>query len=238
MKTIIKVPLMLLTAIFVVILCFVLSVAGINVYIMVSADIVTELDSETAAVSEEERAKYEELAPQCAIVLGAGITDAETPSPMLKDRLDAGVLLYKSGIVNKLLLSGDNGSDHHDEIHVMLKYCKNAGVPGKDIFCDHAGFSTYDTMYRAVSIYEVERAVVVTQRYHLYRALYLARSLGIDAVGTASDQRPHQGQDARDTREFLARVKDFFQGIQKPPAKYGGPKTPITMDSGASTHGE
>ena len=104
----------------------------------------------------------------CILVLGAGIKDKETPSPMLKDRLDVGIELYNLGIAPKLLLSGDNGQVEHNEIHVMLNYAKEAGVPSEDIFCDHAGFSTYDSMYRAGSIFGAERVIVVTQEYHQY----------------------------------------------------------------------
>ena len=102
----------------------------------------------------------------CILVLGAGIKDKETPSPMLKDRLDVGIELYNLGIAPKLLLSGDNGQVEHNEIHVMLNYVKEAGVPSEDIFCDHAGFSTYDSMYRAGGIFGAERVIVVTQEYH------------------------------------------------------------------------
>lgn len=173
----------------------------------------------------------------CILVLGAGIIDAETPSPMLKDRLDTGILLYRNGVAPKILLTGDNGTEEHNEIHVMLNYVKNAGVPEKDIFCDHAGFSTYDSMYRAKSIFEVESCIVVTQTYHEYRALYIAEKLGLTARGIAADQEHYGGQPVRELREVLARIKDFGKCITKPASLLGGDAIPIS-GSGLISHGE
>lgn len=181
--------------------------------------------------------KIEDFDADCAIVLGCGIEDEETPSPMLKDRLDVGIALYEQGLVPKILLTGDNGQVEHNEIHVMLKYTKEAGVPDEDIFCDHAGFSTYDSMYRAIDIFKVSKAIVVTQLYHEYRALYIAKALGIEACGVASDQQKYFGQTYRECREILARVKDFGKSIIKTKATYGGDAIPIT-GSGITSHGE
>lgn len=173
----------------------------------------------------------------CILVLGCGIEDEETPSPMLKDRLDVGIELYKQGVAPKILLSGDNGTEHHNEIHVMLKYAKEAGIPDKDIFCDHAGFSTYDSMYRAGSIFDAERVIVVTQTYHQYRALYIGDKLGLDVMGVASDQETYFGQSFRESREILARIKDFFKAMLRSKPTYGGDVIPIS-GSGISSHGE
>jgi len=173
----------------------------------------------------------------CIMVLGAGIIDAETPTPMLKDRLDTGILLYKNGVAPKLLLTGDNGTVTHNEIHVMLNYVKKAGVPEKDIFCDHAGFSTYDSMYRAKSIFDVESLIIVTQTYHEYRALYIADKLDLSAKGISSDQEKYSGQPVREIREVLARIKDFGKCIIKPEATLGGEAIPIS-GNGLASHGE
>ena len=173
----------------------------------------------------------------CILVLGAGLKDAETPSDMLKDRLDVGIELYKQGVAPKILFSGDNGQVEHNEIHVMLNYAKNAGVPDEDIFCDHAGFSTYDSMYRAGSIFEIERAVVVTQQYHEYRALYIGKKLGLEVLGVASDQRNYFGGMYREGRETLARFKDFFKALIKADPALGGEAIPIS-GSGLESHGE
>ncbi|MGN1333934.1 MAG: vancomycin high temperature exclusion protein [Anaerovoracaceae bacterium] len=175
--------------------------------------------------------------PDCVLVPGCGIEDEETPSPMLKDRLDVGIELYKQGVAPKLLLTGDNGTEGHNEIHVMLKYTKEAGVPEEDIFCDHAGFSTYDSMYRAGSIFSAEKVIVVTQTYHQYRALYIGDKLGLEVMGVAADQETYFGQSFRDFREVLARIKDFFKSILRSKPTYGGEVIPIS-GSGISSHGE
>ena len=125
----------------------------------------------------------------------------------------------------------------HNEIHVMLNYVKKAGVPEADIFCDHAGFSTYDSMYRAKSIFEVDSLIVVTQTYHEYRALYIAEKLGLEAKGIASDQEKYAGQPIRELREVLARIKDWGKCLVKPESTLGGEEIPIS-GSGVSSHGE
>jgi len=181
--------------------------------------------------------EMEKIKPESIIILGAGIINEETPSPMLKDRLDTGILLYQNGVAPKILLTGDNGSAHHNEIHVMLTYVKNAGIPEEDIFCDHAGFSTYDSMYRAQYIFGIERAIVVTQTYHEYRALYIGEKLDMIVRGIASDQETYGGQSVRELREVLARIKDFGKCIVKPSALAGGEEIPIN-GSGISSHGE
>ncbi len=178
-----------------------------------------------------------EFDADCILVLGAGIKDEETPSDMLKDRLDVGIELYRQGLAPKLLLSGDNGQVEYNEIHVMLNYAKNAGVPAEDIFCDHAGFSTYDSMHRAGSIFEAERIIVVTQEYHEYRALYIGKKLKLDVLGVASDQRNYFGQSYREGREMLARCKDFFKALVKSDPVLGGEVIPIS-GSGIISHGE
>lgn len=200
-------------------------------------DIVCTITASNNDLLNTEAKKLNALDADCIIVLGAGIKDSQTPSKMLKDRLDTAIMLYKAGVAPKLLLSGDNGTVAHNEIHVMLKYVKAAGVPDKDIFCDHAGFSTYDSMYRAKSIFLVKRAIIVTQSYHMYRALYLAQKLGIESLGVASDQKRYYGQTKRDLREILARDKDFFKIMVRPKSTVGGSSIPIT-GSGISSHGE
>lgn len=173
----------------------------------------------------------------CIMVLGCGIKDRETPSPMLKDRLDTAVLLYRNGVAPKILMTGDNGTNSHNEIHVMLNYAIKQGIPKKDIFCDHAGFSTYESMYRGSSIFKIKKMVVVTQTYHMYRALYIGNKMGIESVGVSSDQKRYSGSFTREGREVLARIKDYFKSKYKPKPTYGGDAIPIT-GSGISSHGE
>lgn len=200
-------------------------------------DIIFVVQGSEIELNSMTKGRLEDFDAECAIVLGCGIDDSETPSPMLKDRLDVGIALYKQGFVPKILLSGDNGQEGHNEIHVMLKYTKAAGVPDSDIFCDHAGFSTYDSMYRAADIFKVDRAVVVTQKYHEYRALYIAKKLGIQVCGVASDQESYFGQTYREAREILARDKDFVKANLRSKATYGGDAIPIN-GSGITSHGE
>ncbi|MGE5140084.1 MAG: vancomycin high temperature exclusion protein [Rudaea sp.] len=118
-----------------------------------------------------------------AIVFGAGITRQNTPTPMLADRVAYAARLYQLGRVTRLLMTGDGSRGSHDEVNVMRQYAQARGVPASSIMLDAAGFSTYDSCYRAVSVFGVTRAVVVTQNFHLPRALYTCRELGIDAVG-------------------------------------------------------
>jgi len=161
------------------------------------------------------------------IILGAGVWDKDTPSPMLNDRLLRGVELYKKGASPKILMSGDHGKVDYDEVNVMKTFAINAGIDSKDIFMDHAGFSTYESIYRAKEIFGVHKVIIVTQGYHLYRALYIAKQLGIEAYGVASDQQEYGGQSKRELREILARNKDFINAILKPKPTYGGEAIPI-----------
>lgn len=192
---------------------------------------------EDLLINEEALEDLKAYEADCILVLGAGITDKNTPSPMLKDRLDAGIKLYQEGVSSKILLSGDNGQVGHNEIHVMLNYVKNEGIPEEDIFCDHAGFSTYDSMYRASSIFQVKKAVVVTQEYHEYRALYIGEKLGLDVKGVSADQEKYAGQTAREIREILARDKDFFKLKTDAESLLAGETIPIS-GSGVVSHGE
>ena len=163
----------------------------------------------------------------CAVILGAGVRNGE-PTPMLKDRLLTGIDLYKSGAVKKLIMSGDHGSDDYDEVNIMKSFAVDSGVPDSDIFMDHAGFSTYETIYRAKEIFEADNIIIVSQKYHLYRALYIAEKLDVKAVGVSADLRTYSGQKMRDLREILARDKDFFNCIIKPEPTYLGEKIPVS----------
>ncbi len=176
-------------------------------------------------ISEDEAAEY---GADCILVLGAGLKADGTPNFMLQDRLDKGIELYKAGAAPKLLLSGDNGQVEYDEVNAMKKYALDAGVPAEDVFLDHAGFSTYESMYRARDIFLVKKAIIVTQKYHQYRSLYIAKGLGIEGYGIIAEPRTYGGQLKRDIREILARDKDFFMVILKPEPTYLGDTIPIS----------
>ncbi len=163
----------------------------------------------------------------CILVLGCGVLPGGRPSAMLADRLQRGVELYDSGVSGKLLMSGDHGDAYYDEVNTMKNYATEKGVPSENVFMDHAGFSTYESMYRAREVFCAKRVVIVTQRYHLYRAVYIARALGLEAYGVASDYQVYGGQLFRDVREVLARNKDFFTSIFKPEPTYLGEEVPV-----------
>ena len=193
-------------------------------------DIAATLDSRTDAFTDEEIQTFQNLDPQCIMVLGAGVYEDGTPSPMLKDRLDTGVALYKAKAAPKLLLTGDNGQVAYNEVEPMFDYVVAQGVPEEDIFLDHAGFSTYDSIYRAKAIFQVDRAIVVTQTYHLYRALYGCRKMEIQALGAGADQQAYAGRSMREFREVLARDKDRVKWMIKPNPRYLGEAIPIDGD--------
>lgn len=163
----------------------------------------------------------------CILVLGAAVKPDKTPSNMLYDRIMTGVSLYEAGAAPKLIMSGDHGHPDYNEVGTMKKYAMLGGVPSEDIFMDHAGFSTYDSVYRAKEIFGVNKMIIVSQGYHLYRALYIADALGIEAYGVSADLRSYSGQLKRELREILARNKDFIMAISKPASSVLGDKIPL-----------
>ena len=164
------------------------------------------------------------------IVLGAGIRPDGSLTPMLQERLDMGIKLYQQGVADCIIVSGDHGRKHYDEVNAMKDYTIEKGVPSERVFMDHAGFSTYETMYRARDIFEVKTAVVVTQEYHMYRSLYIAEKLGLDVKGVPCDTQKYQGAFYRWAREVLARNKDFVKAIIKPKPTFLGEAIPVTSD--------
>lgn len=205
--------------------------AATNYYVIKSGenDIVATVDSSDISLDKTTIRQLQDMNPDCILVLGAAVR-GDTPSKMLQDRLDVAIALYKADVSQKLLLSGDNGQVYYNEVVVMQKYVLEAGIPAEDIFLDYAGFSTYESMYRARDVFLVETAVVVTQKYHLYRALQIGRAMGLTVRGVASDQESYAGQDYRDLREIAARIKDVFQSIIQTKPTYLGPEIPIDGD--------
>ena len=196
------------------------AVAGINAYVIgTTKDRILSVDAagELAEVD-------------CILVLGCGVWDDGTPSHMLEDRLVRAVELYEQGTAPKLLMSGDHGREDYDEVNAMKTYAVDAGIPSMDIFMDHAGFSTYESMYRARDVFQAETVVIVSQGYHLYRAIYIARALGLDAYGVAADYRAYAGEASRQIREALARVKDVGTTLLRVEPTYLGEAIPIWGD--------
>ncbi|MGF1491914.1 MAG: vancomycin high temperature exclusion protein [Microcoleaceae cyanobacterium] len=162
-----------------------------------------------------------------AIVFGAGLWADGTPTPMLADRVQGAVDLYRSGQVEKILMTGDNGSPNYNEVAAMQRYAEQQGVPTQAIKLDYAGFSTYESCYRAKQIFGIGQAVLVTQQYHLPRAVYTCNSLGMDAVGYGT---PDWGRFRDDSmrfytqREVLATVKALLEiHILRPKPTFLGP---------------
>ena len=153
------------------------------------------------------------------VVLGAGIRRGK-PSPMLEDRLKTGISLYNNDISNKILITGDHMNDDYDEVTVMKNYLLEHGIPEEDIITDNYGISTYDSIYRVKNVYKSNKVVIVSQRYQLYRALFLSDNLDLESYGVEANLRYYYGQWYREIREILARNKDFIKGIIKPKAVY------------------
>lgn len=189
---------------------------GINGYVVLS--------TKNQIISPEEATSFH---ADCILVLGCLVKDDGTPSNMLHDRLQRGVELYNAGAGKKLLMSGDHGREEYDEVNTMKQFAIDAGISSGDVFMDHAGFSTYESLYRARDVFAAKKIIIVTQKYHLHRALYIAEKLGLEAVGVAADYRSYAGQTYRDIREILARNKDFLTGIFQPEPTYLGEIIPI-----------
>ena len=223
----------------IIIIMVVFAVFAINRHIVNTEEdnIIYKAGTEDVFMIASDLEKFKNFDADCALVMGAAVNSDGTPKPMLKDRLDTAIALYKKEIVPKILLSGDDEQLEYKETPVMLNYVLEAGVPSKDIFCDHKGFSTYDSMYRAQNIFKVNKIIVVTQTYHEYRSLYIGEKLGMKVAGISSDKNSYVGQSLRNIREIFARNKDFFKLILKWSSGLGGDSMPITR-SGISSHGE
>jgi vancomycin permeability regulator SanA len=211
---VIKAFLIIITAVCCIFVTAVATVFGIDLFVKKSTE-------KYILTPEEAGEGYD-----CILVLGCGVY-GDTPSHMLEDRLLQGIELYENGASDKMLMSGDHGRENYDEVNVMKDFAVDRGVKSRDIFMDHAGFSTYESMYRAKEVFKAEKIIIVTQDYHLYRAVYDARALGLEAYGVASNPRTYSGQLYRDLREILARNKDFIFGILKPEPTYLGEPIPV-----------
>ena len=173
----------------------VILVFGINFYVKASTKKqIIDNESELSNLSDVD----------CILILGAGVRN-NAPSPMLEDRLLKGIELYNKNISNKIIMSGDHGREEYDEVNIMKDFAIDKGIKSEDIFMDHAGFSTYESIYRAKEIFEAKKIIIVTQSYHLYRALYIANSLGIEAYGVSADLRTYTNQLSRESNVFKKR---------------------------------
>lgn len=203
----------------------IVAILGINLYVVATTS--------GRILTIEESADIDKV--DCIIVLGAAVRPDGEPSAMLRDRLEKAVDLYEAGVSDKIIVSGDHRDEYYNEVYTMKWFLVEAGIPSEDIFMDHGGLSTYDSMYRAVDMFSVKKAVIVTQKYHMYRAIYIAKSLGIDAYGVNAKEVTYSGQFKRDVREVLARIKDVGMCITKPEAEVTSGKISLS-ESGNITN--
>lgn len=166
------------------------------------------------------------------LILGARVYSNGNVSLMLNDRLTTGYELFQEDKAPKIIVSGDHGSKEYDEVNAMKSFLVEKDISTEDIFMDHAGFSTYESLYRAREIFQVKKMIIVTQEFHLARALFIARELGLDAYGVAADKHIyHTAMLRSELREIMARNKDFMTAkIIKPLPKYLGEVIPVTGD--------
>ncbi len=197
MRRLIRAIIGLIVVILVVVVVF---IAGANIYTVAS----TRDDVYTVAQLEDDHAN-------AIVVLGASVHSDGTPSDILADRLTVAADLYNAGAADVIIMSGDGRESHYDEPAAMKAYCVNLGVPADDIYLDDAGYNTYASMWRAQNTYGAENIIVVTQAYHLYRALSIAQGLGMSAVGVASDKGEYENQFFYSLREIGARPKDLIE---------------------------
>lgn len=167
---------------------------------------------------------------QAIIILGAYVKPNGQLSPALRERLDKGFELYDKKVAPKIIVTGDHGTKTYNEVQAMKEYLMAKGVPEQDIFMDHAGFDTYDSMYRARDVFGVKKAVAVSQDFHVPRAVYIGRALGMEIYGVASDvSYPWWWRVVM--REWLARVKAALDvEFLHPQPKFLGPAIDITGD--------
>lgn len=206
----------LLITIVTLIVIGIIALFGINQYVKLTAskNIIQEVENANKS--------------DAILVLGCQVMEDGSLSLMLKDRLDKAVELYKQGIAEKIIVSGDHGREEYDEVNAMKTYLIENEIPSENIFMDHAGFSTYESLYRASYIFKVEKLTVVTQEYHLYRAVYIGNKLGIETYGVPAVKTRYYGKTSREIREILARDKDFVKCIFKSKPTYLGESIPVS----------
>lgn len=166
----------------------------------------------------------------CALVLGAGVRDDGSPSDVLRDRLDEAIDLHRAGRVTRIIVSGDHRTPHYDEPNAMRVYLEANGVPSSAIFMDHAGLDTYSSMWRARHVFGASRIVVVTQQFHLARAVWCARALGMEAEGSAADRHVYRGIAWLQMREVVSRTKAFVDVTVGRAPRHAGPAVDLTGD--------
>lgn len=194
------------------------------------------LSTKSRIISIDEAMKLKDV--DCIIVLGASVKPNSKPSLMLADRLDKSVEAYDNKLAPKIIMSGDHTSRYYNEVQVMKDYVCERGVNSSDVFMDHGGISTYDTMFRAKNVFGVKKAIIITQKYHLYRAIYDAKQMGIEAYGVSCVNTRYAGQNFRSIREVLATNKDFLWCLFKIDSKFLGEPIPLSEDGNITNSDE
>ncbi len=196
MKKIFKITLICL-------LIIVIIVMSINFFVIYSTN------NKIINIENIKKNKYDAI-----LVLGASVKGDE-PSPMLEERIKTAIELYNDGYADKIIMSGDNSTVYYDEVTVMKNYAVSAGIPEEIIYLDHAGLSTYESVSRAKEKFDINSVIIVSQKYHLHRAIYVANDIDLEVIGVSSDGDDYEGQFFREIREIGARNKDFFLSIIK-----------------------
>lgn len=204
------------------------SIIVVIAFVVINTYIINSTKSQIFAIQDNVTAR------QTALLLGARVYDDGRLSHVMEDRALTAIQLYQSGKVDKILISGDHGTSGYDEVNTIKDYLINQNVPQENIFTDHAGFDTYDSIYRARDIFEVDSMIIVTQKFHLPRAVYIANSLGVKSIGVVADRREYRDKERNQIRESVARIKAFLNVILKAEPKFLGNKIPITGDSSNS----
>lgn len=167
---------------------------------------------------------------QAVLILGASVFADGRLSDMLKDRADTAMELYRAGKAEKILASGDHGVLKYDETNAMKKYLLSQGIPSEDVFLDYAGFDTYDSVYRAKEIFGAKSLIISTQDFHLPRAVYIAKNLGIDVYGISADKHAYGGIEKNRLREIFAKVKAFLDVNFHAKPEFLGKQIPLEGD--------
>lgn len=202
----------------------------IKTLLFVAAILSAGVASTNVAVLHRGREQRYTMNYDCALVLGAGVRDDGTPSDVLRDRLDEALVLYRRGAVPRVIVSGDHREASCDEPNVMRRYLEANGVPREAIFMDHAGFDTYSSVWRAKHVFGAEHVVIVTQQFHLARALFVARSVGMDAEGAPADRHVYRGIAWLQAREVISRTKAFLDVAVARRAHHEGPRIDLRGD--------
>lgn len=207
--------------------CFLLAVFAVAL-----CNIIVIASAKQNVVSFEEAVELGDI--DCIIVLGAGVKPDGTMSNLLYERTLCGAELYLKNASERLLLSGDHSRADYNEVGAMKEYMVSRGIDKSAVFTDHAGFDTYDTMYRAKEIFKAKRVIIVTQGFHLSRAVFIAKALGLDAYGVDCDTGRFGRNPMNDLREIAARPKYVLEAIFKPEPEYLGEAIPIWEDASAT----